>query len=120
MNSLALILFSVLMSATGQMVLKLGADKLGGIFCSPQAFIHDLIRILSTPQVWFAFAFYAAGFFTWMKALTREDLSYVYPMASLSYVLIVFYSHFLFKEPLTINKMLGIALIIGGVVIINR
>ncbi|WP_052835385.1 EamA family transporter [Syntrophaceticus schinkii] len=102
------------------MILKMGADKLGSVFISRQDIIPDLIRIVTTPQVLIAFAFYAAGFFTWMKALTRENLSYVYPMVSLSYILVLFYSYFLFKEPITLNKFMGIVLIIGGVIFINR
>ena len=120
MNSFFLVLFSVFMGATGQMILKMGADKLGSVFISRQDIIPDLIRIVTTPQVLIAFAFYAAGFFTWMKALTRENLSYVYPMVSLSYILVLFYSYFLFKEQITLNKFMGIVLIIGGVIFINR
>jgi drug/metabolite transporter (DMT)-like permease len=120
MKSFFLVLFSVFMGATGQMILKLGVNKLGSVFCSPQTVFHDLARIGSTPQVLIALVFYAAGSITWIKALSRENLSYVYPMASLSYVLVLFYSYFLFKEPLTINKIIGIFLIIGGVIFINR
>ncbi|HBG22419.1 MAG: EamA family transporter [Syntrophaceticus sp.] len=120
MKSFLLVLFSVFMGATGQTILKLGVNKLGSVFCSPQTVFHDLIRIVSTPQVLIALAFYAAGAITWIKALTRENLSYVYPMVSLSYVLVLFYSYFLFKEPITVNKVIGIFLIIGGVIFINK
>lgn len=120
MSSFLLVLFSVFMGATGQTILKMGADKLGDIFMSKQMIFSDLIRIVTTPQVLIAFAFYAAGFFTWMKALTKENLSYVYPMASLSYVIAIFYSYFLLKETITLNKFLGIVLIIGGVIFINK
>lgn len=120
MSSFSLILFSVFMGATGQMVLKIGANRLGSVFLCRQNIFHDLVRILSTPQVLLAFVFYAAGFFTWMKALTREDLSSVYPMASLSYVFILIYSYFLFKEPITINKFIGIILIVCGVIFVNK
>lgn len=120
MNSFSLILFSVFMGATGQMILKVGANRLGGVFLCRQDILRDIVRILSTPQVLLAFIFYAAGFFTWIKALTREDLSSVYPMASLSYVFILIYSFFLFKEPITVSKFVGIILIVCGVIFVNR
>jgi hypothetical protein len=56
MNSFFLVLFSVFMGATGQMILKMGADKLGSVFISRQDIIPDLIRIVTTPQVLIAFA----------------------------------------------------------------
>lgn len=120
MSSFLLVLFSVFMAATGQVVLKLGASRLGSLFLSRQEIFHDIIRVVTTPQVLLSFLFYAAGFFTWVKALTKEDLSYVYPMASLSYVFMLLYSHFLLKEPITAGKFIGVLLIIAGVVFINR
>ncbi len=120
MNSFFLVLFSVVMGATGQVILKIGADKLGSLFISSQNIFQDLLRILKTPQVLIALAFYAAGALTWIKALTKENLSYVYPMVGLSYVLVMLYSYFLFKEPITLNKFIGVILIIGGVIFINR
>lgn len=119
-RSFLLILFSVFMGATGQVILKMGAGRLGTVFLSRQDLLHDIVRILTTPQVLLSFVFYAAGFFTWMKALTKEDLSYVYPMASLSYVFMLLYSYFLLKEPITANKFIGILLIISGVIFINK
>jgi drug/metabolite transporter (DMT)-like permease len=120
MQSFLMVLFSVIMGATGQTILKMGADKLGSVFVTPQSFFHDIIRIVSTPQVLIALAFYAAGFFTWMKALTKENLSYVYPMYSMSYVVVILYSYFLLREPITLNKFIGVILIIGGVIFINK
>lgn len=120
MNSFFLVLFSVFMGATGQMILKVGANRLGSVFISRQDIWPDIMRIVTTPQVWLSLVFYLAGFFTWMKALAREELSYVYPMVSLSYVFILFYSYFLFKEPITVQKFIGISLIVCGVLFINR
>jgi drug/metabolite transporter (DMT)-like permease len=120
MKNLLLVLFSVFMGATGQAILKIGANKLGTIFVSRQVFFHDLFRIITTPQVLIALIFYAAGSLTWMKALTRGEFSNIYPMASLSYVFMLIYAYFLFREPITANKFIGIFLIICGVFFINK
>jgi drug/metabolite transporter (DMT)-like permease len=107
MANLVLILFSVFMSSTGQMLMKLGANRLGSVFLSRQDLLPDIGRILTTPQILLGILLYAAGFLSWVKVLTREDLSYTYPMASLSYIIVFGYSYFLFKEPVSISKMVG-------------
>lgn len=56
----------------------------------------------------------------WIKVLTKSDLSYAYPMVSLGYVLVALLSKFLFNEPFTVNKVIGVVMIISGVFILNR
>jgi len=120
MRSLLLILVSVFMSATGQVMLKAGANKLGAVFLARQDILQDIWRIFKTPQILIGIGLFATGFLTWMKVLTREDLSFAYPMASLSYVIILIYSYFLFRESITASKLIGIILIITGIIFIHR
>lgn len=120
MRSVVFVLLSVFMSATGQVLLKIGANRLGSLFVNRADISKDLIKIFSTPEVLAGICFFVAGFLLWIKVLTREELSYTYPMTSISYVIIVLYSYLIFKETLTVNKVLGMILIISGVIFINR
>jgi multidrug transporter EmrE-like cation transporter len=60
-------------------------------------------------------AFLAA--LAWMAAMTKLDLSHAYPFTSLSFVLVLVTSHLLFGEPITLVKVVGLALIIAGIVV---
>jgi multidrug transporter EmrE-like cation transporter len=53
-------------------------------------------------------------------ALTRVDLSYAYPFASLSYVLMLLASWQLFNENITIVRLLGSLVVMLGVFVISR
>ena len=55
-----------------------------------------------------------------MAAMTRFDLSYAYPFTSLSFVLVLALSVHLFNEPVSLPKVLGLALIISGIIVGSR
>ncbi|MNL86178.1 4-amino-4-deoxy-L-arabinose-phosphoundecaprenol flippase subunit ArnF [compost metagenome] len=55
-----------------------------------------------------------------MKVLTQAELSYAYPMVSLGYVNVVLLSCFLLQETFTWNKLIGTAIIIIGILVINK
>lgn len=57
---------------------------------------------------------------TWMIAMTKFDLSYAYPFTTLGFVLILIFSVFLFNEPLTIHKIIGLFFIITGLIISSK
>ena len=114
------ILVSVFMGAIGQTVLKLGANKLGDISLSFKTIIKDAFHILIIPEILLGLIFFGASFLLWVKVLAKSDLSYAYPMVSLGYILVVFLSKFLFNEPFSTNKIIGIVMIITGVFVLNR
>lgn len=120
MRNLLTILISILMNTVGQILLKIGSQKLKVLSLAPSTLFSDLLRLFQTPEIMLGLLLFGAGFLLWVKVLTRNELSYAYPMVSLSYVLVVIASYFLFNEPLTITKGLGVGVIILGVVFINK
>ena len=70
--------------------------------------------------LWAGLMCYAISVFLWLGALSRVPVSIAYPMLSIGYVVNAFAAALLFSEALTIYKMSGIALIIGGVLLLAR
>jgi multidrug transporter EmrE-like cation transporter len=116
MRNIALILTSIIMGAVGQILLKVGANRLGSINFN----IDGLVSIIKNYYIIIGLVLFGTSFLLWVKILTKNDLSYVYPMVSISYIIIILASRFLFNEPFTINKIIGIIAIICGVFIINK
>ena len=56
----------------------------------------------------------------WIAAMTRFDLSYAYPFVSLSFVLVFLLSIWLFQEPATVYKVVGLLLIVSGILVTSR
>lgn len=116
------ILTSVAMAAIGQIVLKYGVDQIvkhteGVVLRDP---VGTAVRIARTPAVWGGLALFGLSAAMWIVVLSRTSLSFAYPFASLTYVLILLFDRFVLNEPVSVLRYGGVALIISGLVLISR
>ncbi len=107
---------STIFGITGQLLLKRGMGSIG----QSAAGIAMIKRIVLSPWVIGGLIIYAMGVVNWMLALSSFELSYVYPFASLGYIGIIIGSYFIFRERVTVMRLLGIVVIISGVLISSR
>jgi multidrug transporter EmrE-like cation transporter len=63
---------------------------------------------------------YGTSLCVWLAALSRAPVSIAYPMLSVGYVVVAFASFVWLGESLSPAKVLGIALICVGVVLVSR
>lgn len=117
MDSLFFMLLSIFFGAVGQVLLKVGANRLK--FLSSLNLVSFILSIIKNPAIITGLIFFVTSFLMWIKVLIKKDLSYAYPMVSLGYVIVVILSVIVFKEAISLNKFIGIFLIILGVIIIN-
>lgn len=120
-KSVALIFACILIGVTGQLLLKTGMSKIGRIdtvaLNNP---LGVLGKVAANPIIILALGIYILGTLLWLVVLSRENLSFAYPMLGLSYVLIVLVSKLVLGEPVTLTRMIGAATISLGVIIITR
>ncbi|NEZ46107.1 transporter [Clostridium niameyense] len=114
-----LILTSVFLGALGQVLVKYGAVNLDLNFTG-KYLIQSILSILKNLPVMLGIISYGISFLLWIKVLSKVELSYAYPMVSLGYVLVMIFSYFLFKENITPLRILGIACIILGVILVAK
>jgi drug/metabolite transporter (DMT)-like permease len=76
--------------------------------------------MVTNPYVFFGLAIYLIGTVFWLAALSRVDLSYAYPFASLTYVIMLVASWLLFNEQFTLGRLIGTVVIGIGVLVIYR
>ena len=57
---------------------------------------------------------------TWMIAMTKFEISYAYPYTLLGLVLVTIFSVIFFGESINTYKIIGIAVIILGIVLISK
>ena len=117
MNYLILAI-SVLLAVIGQLLMKRGMMAFG-TFPATQLLSH-IIPMFMNPWVFFGFVSFGLSSLFWLIVLSRMELSLVYPMVSVAYVLVALVSFFIFKENVTLIRWLGIGVIIIGVFLISR
>jgi len=114
------IMISVLGGALGQILLKKGMGAMGPLTLSLGKLGEVLWRIGTNPYVIAGLAIYVTGTVFWLVALSRVDLSYAYPFASLSYVVMLAAAWLLFKEDLSPMRLAGTGVVFLGVLLISR
>ena len=108
---------TVFFTIMGQLLIKWQMAKTGGL---PEPIGEKIVFLLSCfMNPWIAIGFVSAivASLFWMATMTHFDLSYAYPFMSLSFVLVMILSGLLLHEPITIAKILGMALIVAGITV---
>ena len=119
-TAIVYILISVLAGAIGQVLLKKGMGSMGPLTLTLNQLVGTLWRIGTNPHVIIGLAIYMGGTVFWLTALSRVELSYAYPFASLSYVVMLAASWLLFSENITSLRLLGTVVVCAGVFLISR
>jgi len=117
MNVLFLILICVGMGVIGQLSMKKGMNTIGNIVVK-DVLSTRIFEILLQKYVFIGMIFYVLASFLWLVILSQEELSFVYPLISIGYIITAILSKLFFNESLTLFRFLGILLIFGGVYLI--
>lgn len=111
------ILCTILLTVYGQLAIKWQVLKAGDLPQNGVDKIWFLLHLLLNPWVVSAFLAALLASVTWMAAMTKLQLSHAYPFMSLAFVLVMIFSGLLFHEPITMPKIIGLAVVILGLTI---
>lgn len=114
MNAIAIIIVGVVFAALGQVSWKIGMNQAG----TPD--LPSIASVLFNPYILLGFLMYGLSTVFWLLALSKRDLSFVYPFISLTYVLVLILSSLVLKESIGMNKLVGTLAILIGLMIISR
>ncbi|MBI5670697.1 MAG: hypothetical protein HZC41_22110 [Chloroflexi bacterium] len=116
LQSLGLVLASVAFGAVGQLTLKAAMNSLGQLQLSAET----LLRMATSPLLLVGVGIFGISTLLWLLALTKADLSFAYPFLSLTYIAVLIGGALLFHEQVTLDRVLGFAVIVTGVWIVAR
>ncbi|MFH1541519.1 MAG: 4-amino-4-deoxy-L-arabinose transferase [bacterium] len=110
--------FSILLAVTGQLLMKKGMMVFGQV--ATDEFFQRIIPMLLNPYVFSGIACFGFSAMTWLVVLSKFELSFVYPLVSVAYILVAIASMVFFQETVPMIRWLGIAVIVFGVFLISR
>lgn len=119
---IAMILLSVGLAAVAQLTLKHGMNLVTDSL-RPHRFGIDAASfraLASTWAVWAGLLLFGFSALVWLVVLSRASLSFAYPFASLTYVLILVFDRFWLNESVPGLRWAGVALIAAGIVLVSR
>jgi drug/metabolite transporter (DMT)-like permease len=118
MDALILVFACVMLGAIGQVLMKQGMNELKPVSVSDFFNISGVTRIFFTPFVFAGILIYALSTILWLTALSQLDVSLMYPLISLSYILVSVYALLFLGETISLMRWGGTALIVFGSILI--
>jgi multidrug transporter EmrE-like cation transporter len=116
-----LILTGVGLNAAAQLLLKVATRPLAHFSEFNVDILGDAAAILfRSAPFWAGMVCYGASVCVWLAALSKAPVSTAYPMLSLGYVAVAAVSVVWLGESMSPAKVLGIALICAGVILVSR
>lgn len=115
-----LILTAVVMSAVGQVALKIAVERAYLKEAIAAGVMSAVGAAIGTPVLWIAVLIYLGSIVLWLWALSEADLSIAYPFVSLGFVLTMFFAAVVLKEAVTPLKLTGTMLIVIGCALVAR
>jgi drug/metabolite transporter (DMT)-like permease len=119
---IALILFSVTLAAVAQLTLKHGMNLVNDEL-SPDVFSLNgtsLLVVVQQPYVWSGLFLFGLSALVWLMVLSRASLSFAYPFAALTYVLILLFDQFVLDETVPPLRWAGVAFIGVGIILVSQ
>jgi drug/metabolite transporter (DMT)-like permease len=109
---------STLLMASGQIILKLGLNRIGGF--AGKSFWVSIVTIISNPNVIIGALLYIIAAFIWVWVLSQRPLSYIYPFLATTYIFALLGSNMVLGEPINWIRWAGVAAIGFGIFLISR
>jgi drug/metabolite transporter (DMT)-like permease len=116
----SVLLCGVLLNAFAQLWLKAATRVSGPLLATDVNVMGRAMQLLAVPSLWFALTAYGVSVIVWIVGLSRVPVSQAYPLLSLGYVLNIGLAWWLFGEVPNAQRVIGVAVIIGGVVLVAR
>lgn len=108
---------TISLTVYGQLIVKWRVAKAGPLPTDLLPKIRFLTALLFDPWILSALLLAVPAALFWMAAMTRFELSYAYPFMSLAFVLVMILSAVILGEPITVLKVMGLALVMAGIIV---
>lgn len=120
-KSITLILISVGIAVGGQILLKVGMNRIGALDLNGLGSLTRLfLEVVKSPTVLLGLFLYVISAALWLIVLSTVDLSFAYPFIGLTYVFVLILSKFILKEDVNPIRWAGAAIITIGVFVLSR
>lgn len=111
------ILTCAVSAAVSSFFMRMSIDRAGGFTFD----LSSILRLFLQPLFIAGVLLYAVAGLAWFRVIATEHLNVAYPvMISMTFILVSIGAAILFKESITVPKLLGLCLIIFGIFLVSR
>jgi multidrug transporter EmrE-like cation transporter len=115
-QGLLLIGVAGLLTAAANLMMREGVVRAGGFALTVPTLFRDLTRLAHQPLFDVGVLMYGFASIVWFRIVSTENLNSSYPLlVSVTFISITVGATLLFKEPLSLQKIIGIGAILAGI-----
>lgn len=119
-NNILLILSSVTLNALAQLFIRQGMIVRGKFTFGFEQVFSLVLGIFTNIYLLAGMFSYGISILLWMAVLSKVNVSLAYPFLSIGYIITAVLAYFIFNEPLTWQKIIGILIICVGVFVLSQ
>ena len=116
----SLILATVLLNATSQILMKTGMTQVGKFEFSGASFRQMTLGAATNVFIICGLVTMVISMVTHLMSLSRFDVSFAFPFLSIAYVLVLLYGYWAMGENVNALRVAGVSLVVAGTVLIAR
>lgn len=117
---LLLVVAAEILTAAGQIMFKKSTNSVEfHSLRGAESVRRFLGSVMSRPTIRTGLLSMAAGMMVWIAALAQADLSLVFSLGSIQYIMILFLAHYLLGEKIDRMKLIGTILVSAGIILIT-
>lgn len=121
MFAITLLAICILAGALGQISWKHAMSNMERIEGVDGLLSHEtILNIITNKFIVLGLLLYGSAFFLWLSAMSTLDISFMYPMLSLAYVLTAVLAFVFLGEEVTLLRWTGIVLVMMGCILIMK
>ncbi|MFA6143147.1 MAG: EamA family transporter [Candidatus Omnitrophota bacterium] len=116
---LLIILFAEVWGVVGQILYKKGVTRIG----TPKlrdfnSCISFAKKVFTSPMIMTGLVSITTGLIIWIVALAQAELSLVFPITSMQYIVTMVAAHYLLNEKINKLKLIGTVLVMIGITLV--
>lgn len=109
---------AILLGSCGHLLIKVGVTAAAHSSANA-GLVSRVAQYFLQPAALSGLAIYGAGTLLWIYAVSQRNISFLYPLTALTYVLVAMGGKFMFGESISSGRWAGIGVVVLGVAMLQ-
>lgn len=109
---------AIVLASIGHLLIKLGVTA-GAHNVAAAGLLNRISQYFLQPATLTGLGIYGAGTLLWIYAVSQRNISFLYPLTALTYVVVALGGKFMFGEVISSQRWLGIGVVMIGVAMLQ-
>lgn len=118
-QAVLLIVLAAGMTVAGNLMMREGVVRAGGLSLQMATLGAELLKLMRQPLLVVGVLLYGLASLVWFRIVSTENLNSSYPLlVSITFLFVTLGATVFFREPLGLQKVIGLFAILAGIVLI--